>query len=113
MRGWKYSFTIKSKPNSFVVKRIRDGVQEKYDAYGIWNEKTKSYDYQYPKNTKYGDKSKEFETLQIATYDEKGKIVGTIKIATTENKQEDVKKEYDEIRVKKGDLQDFFVLRKR
>ena len=91
-KDYERIFPIKSKPNSFVVKRIRDGVQEKYDAYGIWNEKTKSYDYQYPKNTKYGDKSKEFETLQIATYDEKGKIVGTIKIATTENKQEDVKK---------------------
>ena len=91
-KDYERIFPIKSKPNSFVVKRIRDGVQEKYDAYGIWNEKTKSYDYQYPKNTKYGDKSKEFDTLQIATYDDKGKIVGTIKIATTENKQEDVKK---------------------
>ena len=91
-KDYERIFPLKSKPNSFVVKKIREGVQEKYDAYGIWNEKKKSYDYQYPKNTKYGDKSKEFDTLQIATYDNKGKIVGTIKIATTENKQEDIKK---------------------
>ncbi len=91
-KDYERIFPLKSKPNSFVVKKIREGVQEKYSSYGIWNEKKKSYDYQYPKNTKYGDKSTEFDTLQIATYDNKGKIVGTIKIATTENKKEDVKK---------------------
>jgi GNAT superfamily N-acetyltransferase len=91
-KDYERIFPLKSKSNSFIVKKIREGVQDKYDSIGTWNEKKKSYDYKYPKNKKYGDKSKEFDTLQIANYDEKGKIVGILKIATSENKKEDVKK---------------------
>ena len=91
-KDYERIFPLKSKSNSFIVKKIREGVQDKYDSIGIWNENKKSDDYKYPKNKKYGDKSKEFDTLQIANYDEKGKIVGIIKIATSENKKQDVKK---------------------
>jgi predicted N-acetyltransferase YhbS len=90
-KDYKRIFPLKSKPNSFIVKRIREGIQNKYDSFGIWNEKKKSFDYKYLDNKKYGDKSKEFDTLQIANYDDKGKIVGIIKIATSENKKDDVK----------------------
>ena len=91
-KDYERIFPLKSKSNSFIVKKIREGVQDKYYSIGTWNEKKKSYDYRYSKNEKYGDKSKEFDTLQIAIYDEKGKIVGILKIATSENKKEDVKK---------------------
>ena len=91
-KDYERIFPLKSKSNSFIVKKIREGVQDKYDSIGIWNENKKPYDYKYPKNKKYGDKSKEFDTLQIANYDDKGKIVGIIKIATSENKKQDVKK---------------------
>lgn len=91
-KDYEKIFPLKSKSNSFIVKKIREGVQDKYDSIGIWNENKKYNDYKYPKNKKYGDKSKEFDTLQIANYDEKGKIVGILKIATSENKKEDVKK---------------------
>jgi GNAT superfamily N-acetyltransferase len=90
-KDYERIFPLKSKPNSFIVKKIREGVQNKYDSFGVWNEKKKSYDFQYLKNEKYGDKSKEYDTLQIASYDNKGQIVGVIKIAITENKKEDVK----------------------
>jgi len=90
-KDYKRIFPLKSKSNSFIVKRIREGVENKYDSFGIWNEDKKSFDYKYLDNKKYGDKSREFDTLQIANYDDKGKIVGIIKIATSENKKDDVK----------------------
>ena len=90
-KDYERIFPLKSKANSFIVKKIREGVKEKYISFGTWNEKKKSYDYKYFKNERYGDKSKEYDTLQIATYDNEGKIVGIIRIATSENKKEEVK----------------------
>lgn len=71
----------KGKPNSIIVKIRKMGVVNKFTRY----KSNTDVEYKYISNKNYGDKSKEYEVLDILGYDDSGDICAVLSIVTKEN----------------------------
>ena len=71
----------KGKPNSIITKNRKMGVVNKFTRY----KSSTDVEYKYITNKNYGDKSKEYDVLDILGYDDNGDICAVLSIVTKEN----------------------------
>jgi hypothetical protein len=71
----------KGKPNSIITKNRKKGVVDKFTRYKM----NPDIEWKYLQNKNYGDKSKEYEVLDILGYDDNGDICAVLSIVTKEN----------------------------
>jgi hypothetical protein len=71
----------KGTPNSIITKTRKKGVVDKVTRY----KSSTDVEWKYLQNKNYGDKSKEFEVLDILGYDDSSDICAVLSIVTKEN----------------------------
>lgn len=71
----------KGNPNSIITKTRKKGVVDKFTRY----KSNTDIEWKYLQNKNYGDKTKEFEVLDVLGYDDNGDICAVLSIVTKEN----------------------------